>query len=194
VSSAPSPLAELTRLLNAARGGCQESLGRLLQQCRSYLLVVAHQRLDDDLRATLSDSDLAQEALLRAARGFDGFRGASEAELFGWLRRILLNHLATEAAGQRRRPAVPLADLDPVADGSTPSARLMRQERSEALAGVLAQLSEPHRHVVLLHHRDNLTWAQIGERLGRSADAARMLYGRAVRELAHLLRPADESR
>jgi RNA polymerase sigma-70 factor (ECF subfamily) len=165
-----------------------------LQQCRSYLLNLAHQYLEDDLRATLSAADLAQETLLRAARGFDGFRGASGAELLGWLRPILLNRLADEAAGQRRRPAVPLADLDPVADDSTPSARLMRQEESEALAGVLAQLPEPQRQVVLLCHRDNLTWAQIGARLGRSADAARMLYGRAVTELARLRRPADESR
>jgi RNA polymerase sigma-70 factor (ECF subfamily) len=165
-----------------------------LQQCHAYLRAVAQQRLEDDLRPGLSVSDLAQEALLRAARGLDGFRGASEAELLGWLRRILLNCLADEAARQRRRPAVPLAGLDPVADDDTPRAQLILQEESEALAGVLAQLPEPQRQVLLLCHCDNLTWAQIGERLGRSADAARMLYGRTVTELVRLLRPADDSR
>jgi RNA polymerase sigma-70 factor (ECF subfamily) len=142
----------------------------------------------------LGESDLAQDALLRAARGFGGFRGDSQAELLGWLRRILLNRLADVAGQQRHLPALPLADLDPEADQSTASARLSRDERSEALAWALAQLPEAQRQVVLLCHHENLTWAEVGGRLGRSADAARVLYGRAVKELARLLRPADDSR
>jgi len=192
VPRAPSPAADFPSLLEAARRGCQESLGRLLQQCRPYLLPAASRRLGGDLRTRLSASDLVQETFLRAADRFASFRGQSEAELRAWLRRLLLNRLADEAARQRRRPAVPLAGRDPEADAGPPSAALIRREVSEAMDRELAQLPAARREVVLLCHRGDLTWAQIGARVGRSAAAARVLYGRAVKQLARALRPAYE--
>ncbi|MFO0865328.1 MAG: sigma factor [Gemmataceae bacterium] len=38
-------------------------------------------------------SDLVQQTLLKATGSLDQFRGANEAELAGWLRRILANNL-----------------------------------------------------------------------------------------------------
>lgn len=190
---APPPIADFDRLLQAARSGCQESLGRLLEECRPSLLPVAGKRLGGELRAAVGESDVAQDALLRAALAFGTFRGQSWPELLGWLRRIALNCLADAAARQHRRPALPLGDHDPRADESTASARLIRGERSEALSRALARLPDDQRRVVLLCHRQNLTWAEIGEQLGRSADAARVLYGRAIKHLTQFMRPADDS-
>src|SRR5262249_62211948 len=80
--------------LPAARAGSQEALGRLLEACHGYLLMVARQELPADLQAKGGASDLLQETLMDACRDFAQFRGDTEAELLGWLRQILRNNLA----------------------------------------------------------------------------------------------------
>ena len=54
---------------------------------------VAADELTADLVAKMAPSDLVQETCLQATRDFPNFEGWSEAELRGWLRKILLNNL-----------------------------------------------------------------------------------------------------
>ena len=82
------------RLLDAAREGKEECLGRLLQLYCNYLKLMAMAQLDQKLRARMSPSDVVQETLFEAHRDFAQFRGSSEAEFLAWLRRILVNNLA----------------------------------------------------------------------------------------------------
>ncbi len=89
------PRDDFVTLTHAARDGCAESLGQLVDRCRNYLLLVANRGLNPDLRVKVGASDLVQETLLAAQRGFDRFEGSSDAELRLWLRRILLNKMAS---------------------------------------------------------------------------------------------------
>ena len=82
------------RWLPEARAGSPEALGRLLEACRRYLLLVAERELDPALRPKGGASDLVQETFLEAQRDFAGFRGRSQPELRAWLRQILRNNLA----------------------------------------------------------------------------------------------------
>lgn len=84
--------ADLERLLAAARDGAPDGLGRLLDACRGYLLLLARQELRDDLRAKGGSSDLVQETCLEAHRDFARFRGTTAAELLAWLRQLLRNN------------------------------------------------------------------------------------------------------
>src|SRR5579863_8278393 len=77
-----------------ARGGSVAALGQVLELCRHYLLLVANQELDGELRGKEGASDLVQETFLEAHRDFAQFHGATHAELLAWLRRILLNNLS----------------------------------------------------------------------------------------------------
>ena len=86
--------AEVDRWLRAARVGSSEALGRLLESCRQYLLLVANQECDSDLQAKFGPSDLVQESLLEAQRDFGQFHGRTEGDVLAWLRRILLNNVA----------------------------------------------------------------------------------------------------
>jgi RNA polymerase sigma-70 factor (ECF subfamily) len=45
--------------------------------------------LDDQVQRRVDPSDIVQETLLEAHRSLEHFRGQSEADLAGWLRRIL---------------------------------------------------------------------------------------------------------
>jgi RNA polymerase sigma-70 factor (ECF subfamily) len=182
------------QLLPAARAGSADALGRVLEACRGYLLAVARRELDPDLQAKNSASDLVQEAFLEAQRDFAQFRGDSEAELLAWLRRLLLNNISNFTrryrATQKRQVGgeVPLAGEGSsaqvgeglVADTPSPSEQAMRREQAEAVEGVLAQLPEDYREVIRLRYQEQLPFEEIARRMGRSNNAVRKLWARAV--------------
>src|SRR5262249_52338401 len=89
-----SDSAEFVGWLAQAHAGSADALGRLLEGCRGYLLMIAREELAPDLQAKGGASDLVQETFLDAQRDFARFQGADEAELLAWLRRVLLNNLA----------------------------------------------------------------------------------------------------
>ena len=77
----------------------------------------------------------------------------------------------------------PLRDELP-GDASTPSAQAARNEDLAALTAAMERLPEKYRRVIVWHHWEKLTFIEIGRRLNRSEDAARMLFGRAIDRLA----------
>ena len=80
--------------LHGARASDAEALGRVLESCRDYLLIVAKRGLDADLVAKGGASNLVQETFLGAYRDIAAFHGRTRAELLAWLRTILRNNLA----------------------------------------------------------------------------------------------------
>ena len=60
---------------------------------------------------------------------------------------------------------------------------MVAQEQGEALARAMERLPPDYRQVLALRHEQKLTFAQIGEQMQRSANAARMLWLRAVERL-----------
>jgi RNA polymerase sigma-70 factor (ECF subfamily) len=193
-----TPEGQLARLLLAARAGSAEALGQALERCRDYLLLIANEEMDSDLQAKGGASDLVQETFLEAHEAFGRFAGAGERELLAWLRQILLHNLAnfrrryrqTEQRQLRREVALDAAGRLQ-ADGSSPSAQAVRREEAEALEKALARLQDHYREVILLRHREQLPFEEIGRRLGRSTDAARMLWWRAFERLSEELNPPD---
>jgi RNA polymerase sigma-70 factor (ECF subfamily) len=181
-------------LLAGARAGSREALGQLLESCRDYLLLIAGQELDVDLRAKGGASDLVQETFLEAQRDFIQFRGDSEAELLGWLRRLLLNNLANfsrqyRTTGKRHvEREVPLQgqsssfDLrdNLAASVPTPAEQAMEQEQADLVDRVLERLPEDYRQVLLWRYREELAFEEIARRLGRTENAVRKLWARAL--------------
>jgi RNA polymerase sigma-70 factor (ECF subfamily) len=189
-----------------ARGGSAEALGRLLEGCRQYLLLVANEELPPDLRPKVAASDLVQDTFVKAHEHFAQFRGARPDELLAWLRRILLNDLATcgrryyETDKRQLSREVPLADTPRAhlqnvlaSEAESPRAQLLAQEKADALDRALGQLPEHYRNAILWRTRDELPFEEIGRRLGRSERAARKLWVRAVERLHDLLEPGDGS-
>jgi len=185
------------RWLADARCGSQEALGSLLETFRNYLLMVANRGLDPQLQAKGGGSDLVQETFLEAQRAFGQFHGGTEAELLHWLRTILHNNLAnfrrrywaTEMRAVTREVA--LEDVGPLGDSAaalaadlpTPSRAAMAKEEAQKLQRALERLPESHRRVVLLRNRDHRSFEEIGAALGRSAEATRKLWVRAIAQL-----------
>jgi len=183
---------ELAQLLPAARAGSAGALGQLLEACRGYLLLIAQQELNADLRAKVGASDLVQETFLEAQRGFGQFQGDARNELLAWLRRILLNNVAncarhyraTDKRGLDRERPLP-SDWELGLDGlarhaPTPSSQAMAEEQTRVVEQALERLPEDYRRVVLLRYREERSFEEIAQRIGRSANAVRQLWLRAI--------------
>ena len=82
-------------LVIASKAGDNEALGKLLEQYRGYLLMLAHRYLSDRLRRRIDPADIVQLTYLEATRDLPAFRGATPAEFAGWLRGMLKNNVAT---------------------------------------------------------------------------------------------------
>lgn len=188
-----------------ARAGSSKALNRLLDVCRPYLLAVAGQELGGALRARVSPSDVVQDTLMEACLDFPQFQGRTRKEFFVWLRRILLHNLVNEhrrhvkTAKRSVDCEIPLqeasaTELEQLAERLTvsPSSHIQIQERDERLEQALGRLPDHYRQALLGHTWEGLKFAQVGERLGCSAEAARKLWGRATEELARLLGDSHE--
>ncbi|MBM4000361.1 MAG: sigma-70 family RNA polymerase sigma factor [Planctomycetes bacterium] len=175
-------------LLRELRDLPSDRAGPLLEQFRPYLLAIAVGEFPERLQAKVGNSDLVQETLLRGFESLAEFRGESIEELARWLRRILVNHMtnvATAFATEKRNVAheVPLDShvVDPLCE--SPSAEVLSGEEWDRLRSAIGTLSEIHQQIVLLRHRENLSFAAIGKLLDRSEDAARKLWCRAIERL-----------
>jgi RNA polymerase sigma-70 factor (ECF subfamily) len=199
-------LPQFARMLAQAREGSADALGRVLMDCRDYLLLTADRKLDPVLRQKVSASDLVQETFLEAQRDFGQFQGQRAEEWLAWLCQILRHNLAN--AARRYRTAemratdrevsldAPLGRApqdDVCCDTPAPGERAAAREEAAELGSALARLPENYRHVLHLRYQENRTFAQIGASLNCSPEAARKLWARAVARLQKLLESPHES-
>jgi RNA polymerase sigma-70 factor (ECF subfamily) len=185
------------RLVSAARAGSREALGRALEHCRRYLLAIAERHLDPDLRAKGGASDLVQETFLEAQRDFVRFRGSSPEEFRAWLRQALLHNVGaftrrfrdTTKRSVGREVALGAGGSstglgpDPAGSALSPSGAAMADEQALALRRALDRLPEEHRRVVVLRFEEERSFEEIGRLTGRSPDAARKIWARAMERL-----------
>jgi RNA polymerase sigma-70 factor, ECF subfamily len=177
-------------LLRQARDGSTEALGRLFDLCGEKLLALVRLRLGPELRRELESRDVMQETLLKAFQRLDQFEGGSRDALMGWLAVIAWNEIRDRAdhfrrlRRDRRLRVTWQSGLDPVERRlhSEVSRIALRREVRE-LEAALESLELDHREVILLRRFEELSFRQVGERLGRSEEAARKLYARAVAAL-----------
>ncbi|WP_158633471.1 sigma-70 family RNA polymerase sigma factor [Tautonia sociabilis] len=197
-TSKPPTVGALKSLLGEARSGCPRSRAELFELCRAYLLLIANHEMERKLRSKAGASDIVQETILDAYHGFERFRGKSEAEFYAWMRRILKNNLANFSRSYRetrKRHAnleISIEDAfdngcDPADDSESPSGVAIRHELERDIGRYLGQLPSHYREVLLLRHWEEFTFEEIAAVTGRSVDASRQLWWRAVDRLSKLL-------
>jgi len=83
----------LERLIAAAQAGDRDALNQLLDRHKDWLRLIAAGKLRRDVRARVGDSDLVNETLLSAFKGFAKFKGNKTVEFQVWLKRIFDRNL-----------------------------------------------------------------------------------------------------
>jgi RNA polymerase sigma-70 factor (ECF subfamily) len=181
---------ESSRLLRRAKGGSGEALNALFEECGEPVLAYIRLRLGARLRGQLESGDILQSTLFKAFENIEQFEGSSTKSLLGWLVSIARNQIRDEVAyhqAQRRDAArtVPISgELEKIAaEIRSEVSRIHGKEKTRRLERALESLKVEHFEVILLRKYEELTFPEIGERLGKSADACRMLYARAMTAL-----------
>jgi RNA polymerase sigma-70 factor (ECF subfamily) len=161
--------------------------------------LLARLQIDRHLQGKVDPSDLVQETFLEAHRDFGQFVGATEAELVSWLRQILarnLTDLVRHYQGTRRRDvrleralgqeldrSSAILDRRLVARSDSPSQHAARREQAVVLADALALLPVDYREVLVLRHLEGLRFAEIAQHMGRTLDAVKNIWARALDRL-----------
>jgi len=186
-------------LLNQARDGDDAARDQLFEKCRAYVGFMARSQMETWMNAKIDASDLIQQTMMDAHKGFDQFRGDSEGEWIGWLKKIL-QHNAVDFCrhykGTEKRDAnreISFAQsqsqslfrgaAEPDAEVETPSEVIMRKENEILLADELSKLPEDYQEVIYLRNMQQLPFKEIADQMDRSQGAVQMLWLRAIKQL-----------
>jgi RNA polymerase sigma-70 factor (ECF subfamily) len=139
--------------------------------------------------------DLSQEGFLMAYRALDSY--GPRRKFSSWL--IKIAHNAT--IDHLRRGELQTVPLEAETDDDrglvrvledpttvTPERRLLGSDLGQALAEAVHALRPAYREVILLRHREDLSYQEIAEVTGSSLGTVKTNLHRARRELAELLR------
>lgn len=175
-----------------------DAAGEWIERFRGYLTLLARMNLAERLRSKVDASDIVQDTMLQAYRGFGDFRGQNDGQMAAWLRTILANNLAHARRDYGRnkrdvnRERSIHVELDNssarleawlAADQSSPSEGAARHENVLRVCAALEKLPEAQREAVRLHYLHGLKLSEVGERLGRSPAAAAGLLKRGLTKL-----------
>ena len=166
------------------------------------MALLARAHLGPQPRAKVDPSDIVQQTLLDAHCKLDQFRGSTEAEMAGWLRRMLSCNVADafRALGRKKRDAALERSLDVPLDQTctrleawleavqtSPSGKVSRNEQLVRLAWALDQLPEAQREAIELHHLHGLSIVETADQIGRTTGAVVGLLRRGLGRLRELL-------
>ncbi len=127
--------------------------------------------------------DITEGVFLKALAALPGFREQGEGERSSfkvWLYAITRNVISNERRSQRRHPADPIEfALDLRAPDDPAAAAETRLEAQRAWAAVM-ELPPERRQAVVLRFVNELSAREIGEIMGKSEGAVRVLIHRAL--------------
>ncbi|HEY1172986.1 MAG TPA: sigma-70 family RNA polymerase sigma factor [Verrucomicrobiae bacterium] len=166
-----------------------EDVGALYAEHSRQVYYLALRLLGDPAQA----EDAAHDVFLKAFKKMDQFRG--EANVRTWLYRITINHCQNLLQTWHRRNMVNNADdavweTSPSAEES-PLKVLETKELGERIQSTLDRLPEEYRILLLLVADDKMSYTEIGELTGQSADAVRGKLHRARKAFAGIFREYD---
>ena len=177
-------------LLAGLRAGDETAYEKLVRNYGGRMLGVARRflRNEEDAR------DAVQDAFLSAFKALGRFEGQSR--LSTWLQRIAINAALMKLRNRARKPEVAIDDLLPSfrADGRPAhapapwkedlDATLQRREMRTVVRGLIDQLPDAFRNVLLLRDIEEIDTAQAAKMLGISTAAVKTRLHRARQALA----------
>jgi RNA polymerase sigma-70 factor (ECF subfamily) len=189
-------------LLQQARRGDLDALGRLLEAQRAALRRLAEGRLGERIEVRVDASDVIQQTFLEAHRSFQQFAGQDARELAAWLHGILDHKVAGAVRDHtllQKRDVRRERSMDDSHGGkaplkqqlnaghSSPSQKAIRGEEEQRLFEALTSLPADQSEAVRLRHLEGWALADIARHLGRSPAATAGLIKRGMQTLRRRL-------
>ncbi|MEU2723341.1 sigma-70 family RNA polymerase sigma factor [Streptomyces smyrnaeus] len=172
--------------------GPTDVLAGAFEQQRERLVAVAHRMLGSRAEA----EDAVQEAWIRLARQ----DAAAIDNLAGWLTTVVGRVCLDVLRSRKNRAVLSYEDRLPelvvtVDDGAAPEDdAVLAESVGLALLVVLDTLTPTERLAFVMHDMFAVPFAEIGEIIGRSTDATKMLTSRARRKVRGTPLPQEEPR
>ena len=176
----PEPAVSDGYLAARARDGYLDAYELLVRRHSAMAYRVALRLCGDHHDA----QDIAQEAFIAAWQSLDRFR--ADSSFSTWLYQIVTRRALNKVT--RGRVADPVNLLDEATDpGTEPDAQAERNQAADAVTDALSALPFPQRTVIVLHHFEGLSYAEVAEVTRSSVPAVRSHLFRARRTLGQTL-------
>jgi len=184
---------QMVSRIRAGDGGAAQAL---FAKHFPLLRARVQRRMAPRSRVRQAESDVIQEACMAAFLRLAEFEDRGPGSFGKWLGGIVDNklresirrHLGTGKRDARREQGIADGILGIVAPDRSPSSAAMATEEMLALLRAIEGLPEHYRTVLHLLYEQGLSLRDAAQRMERSPDAVRMLYGRAIAALAESMR------
>ena len=188
-------MSETVQLLRRWRDGDQQALAMLLQRHMPWIERQIQRRMGHLLRQHDDTQAFVQEAMVHVLEYGPRFEVSDPDQYRGLMARIIENTLRQKARYLRRErrdperevelsPA-PVLHLDAGAREVTRPSTAAQRNEHVAWVRLAVDLLDPEDHeVIVQHHFEGLTFGEVGERLGLTAEAVRTRFRRALPRLA----------
>ena len=180
-------------LVDRVACGDSHAVEALLQKYLPGLRAFVRLRIGPELRAKESASDITQSVCRELIEGLEKFEWQSEEAFRSWLFTAALRKVADRAEHYRAGKRDVAREASPARSSigdqsvwacygslSSPSQQAIAGELAEKIEQAFDALSAEEREIVTLAKIAGLSRAQIGERLGKSEGAVRMVLHRAL--------------
>ncbi len=174
-----------SELVLRARQGDRAAFDQLARRHAPRLYAYTRQVLRDPDEAM----DVTQEAMIRAWRGLEGFRGGEEFR--SWLFQIATNLARDRFRARARRPGMPAEDADALGllpdPQPGPDVLAERAEFRARLDAGMARLSPEHREILALRAVEDMSYEEIAAALGVAIGTVMSRLARARSRLRELM-------
>ncbi len=197
---------ETQSLIVNAKLGEEKALNKLFAKYQGKILRIVRLRLPPNLRQKLrlQSMDIVQEVFMHAFQHLKDFEPQSQGHFLNWLSKktewFIKDRLDYVSRAKREAPGGEISmdqEITPSTetsqmqiqikdDGTTPSQFAVRQDREQLIDSLLEVLEPEERELIIHRDLEELTFTEIGEKLGKSEDAARKQYCRAFKKLIEL--------
>lgn len=180
-------MTETRELFERARSGRPDAVNAFYERCARKLLPLIRLRLGRTLRRELESRDILQTVLCKSFEKLDQVKDPSA--VLGWMARMAENEIRDQADfhGRDRRDAALRAPMEDAATVPAPVRQALSlaiiSEEMARLERALEALPDPQREIILLRKLEELSFPEIAARTGKTEDACRMAFSRAMAAL-----------
>jgi len=173
-------------LIASAKNGDTRAFGQLVRTHQGIALRVAYLVVRDSSEA----EDVTQDAFVKAYRSLDRFR--TEAPFRPWLLKIVRNEALNRVRSTKRRDSLALQITnDPVSGDAAPSpeTEVISEEERGRLLGLIEDLPDRYRSVIVHRYLLDLSEEETSEILGLPVGTVKSRSSRAMQRLRKSLAP-----
>lgn len=195
------------QLVTLAKNGDQSALDRLYKVYNERVLRIIRIRMGPELRTKMQSMDLVQDAFISALRSMENFTYRNEGDFLRWVSKIAENRIRDnfDKIHAKKRDILKEIPLNnnssttqdvfvgitgPV-DTTTPSLIMSKREDLNRLEKAVEKLKPEYREVITLIKIEELTYKEVGEKIGKNTDAVRSLLSRAIIALGQIFEKTE---